>query len=263
MADDKTPPPKAAPSLREMGLEGLRVPFEDRHISFLPKETKAQREEREKDRNAGIRCNVCGNWHHVRAVHLDYVGHAATTNRLLEVDPKWNWEPVAYNEQGQPAFTADGGLWIKLTVLNVTRLGFGHADAKASADKGAREKEVIGDAIRNAAMRFGVALDLWHKGGDLHTPPKDGDDGAGGATGAQTPAPPPKEGGEQQQRQRSPARPGVEAYPQVEFEKQLVGYRAAIEKGKKTAEALIKMIETKHMLTAAQRNTLLAIKPKT
>ena len=85
-----------------------------------------------------------------------------------------------------------------------------------------------------------------------------------GATGAQTPAPPPKEGGEQQQqRQRSPARPGVEAYPQAEFEKQLVGYRAAIEKGKKTAEALIKMIETKHMLTAAQRNTLLAIKPKT
>ena len=28
-------------------------------------------------------------------------------------------------------------------------------------------KEVIGDALRNAAMRFGAALDLWHKG-DLH-----------------------------------------------------------------------------------------------
>jgi hypothetical protein len=26
---------------------------------------------------------------------------------------------------------------------------------------------VIGDALRNAAMRFGVALDLWHKG-ELH-----------------------------------------------------------------------------------------------
>jgi hypothetical protein len=33
-------------------------------------------------------------------------------------------------------------------------------------------KERIGDALRNAAMRFGAALDLWHKG-DLH-----GDDGA-------------------------------------------------------------------------------------
>ena len=33
-------------------------------------------------------------------------------------------------------------------------------------------KEVIGDALRNAAMRFGAALDLWHKG-DLH---KDAED---------------------------------------------------------------------------------------
>jgi hypothetical protein len=28
-------------------------------------------------------------------------------------------------------------------------------------------KEAIGDALRNAGMRFGAALDLWHKG-DLH-----------------------------------------------------------------------------------------------
>ena len=34
-------------------------------------------------------------------------------------------------------------------------------------DAGSREKEVIGDALRNAAMRFGAALDLWHKG-QLH-----------------------------------------------------------------------------------------------
>ena len=31
-------------------------------------------------------------------------------------------------------------------------------------------KERIGDALRNAAMRFGAALDLWHKG-DLHLDP--------------------------------------------------------------------------------------------
>jgi len=30
-------------------------------------------------------------------------------------------------------------------------------------------KELIGDALRNAAMRFGAALDLWHKGGDLYS----------------------------------------------------------------------------------------------
>jgi hypothetical protein len=47
-----------------------------------------------------------------------------------------------------------GNLWIKLTICGVTRLGVGD---------GKNAKEVIGDAIRNAAMRFGVALDLWAK----------------------------------------------------------------------------------------------------
>jgi hypothetical protein len=58
----------------------------------------------------------------------------------------------------------NGGMWIKLTVCGVTRLGYGHPDGKKGGDA---IKEVIGDALRNAAMRFGAALDLWHKG-DLH-----------------------------------------------------------------------------------------------
>jgi len=45
-------------------------------------------------------------------------------------------------------------LWIRLTVLGVTRPGVG---------EGKNPKERIGNAIRNAAMRFGVALDLWAK----------------------------------------------------------------------------------------------------
>jgi hypothetical protein len=65
---------------------------------------------------------------------------------------------------GSPAFDQAGGLWIKLTVCGQTRLGYGHADGKRGGDA---IKEVIGDALRNAAMRFGAALDLWHKG-DLH-----------------------------------------------------------------------------------------------
>ena len=84
---------------------------------------------------------------------LDYVGHAATTDRLLEVDPEWTWEPVAFDENGLPALQGRN-LWIRLTVCGVTRYGVGD---------GASIKECIGDAIRNAAMRFGVALDLWAK----------------------------------------------------------------------------------------------------
>ena len=85
---------------------------------------------------------------------LDYVGHAAVTDRLLTVDPEWSWEPFAVSPEGLPALDRSGNLWIRLTVCGVTRIGVG--DGKSA-------KECIGDAIRNAAMRFGVALDLWAK----------------------------------------------------------------------------------------------------
>lgn len=87
-------------------------------------------------------------------VMLDFVGHAAVTDRLLTVDPTWGWEPLALGPDGLPALDRAGNLWIKLTICGVTRLGVG--DGKSA-------KECIGDAIRNAAMRFGVALDLWSK----------------------------------------------------------------------------------------------------
>ncbi len=56
---------------------------------------------------------------------------------------------------------APGGMWIRLTIGSVTRLGYGDAGTKKGHDA---VKEAIGDALRNAAMRFGVALALWAKG---------------------------------------------------------------------------------------------------
>jgi hypothetical protein len=152
-----------------VGLALLRAPFPDHQVSKLPKETRKQADDRKRDQAAGnwpAKCNVCGGLHHPRAVHLDYVGHAALTDRLLDSDPMWTWEPASLRD-GLPAFDNTGGLWIRLTVCGVTRLGYGHAAEKPQMEPGAREKEVIGDALRNAAMRFGAALDLWHKG-DLH-----------------------------------------------------------------------------------------------
>ena len=146
------------------GLALLRVPFPAHQISKLPKPTKKQTDDLLANRSLGIRCEECGGWHHKDVVHLDYVGHAALTDRLLDCDPEWNWEPVALSPAGIPLIDAEGGMWIKLTVCGVTRLGYGHADGKKG---GNATKEAIGDALRNAAMRFGAALDLWHKG-DLH-----------------------------------------------------------------------------------------------
>lgn len=138
------------------GLALLRKPFPPHQISKLPKP-------KSKDAPKG-KCSECGGWHGLPAVHLDYVGHAALTDRLLDADPMWTWEPLSVSPDGLPVLDKFGGMWIKLTVCGVTRLGYGHAGDKHGGDA---IKEVIGDALRNAAMRFGAALDLWHKG-DLH-----------------------------------------------------------------------------------------------
>lgn len=143
-------------SEQKTGLARLREPFAAHHISKLPKPYK-------KDSPKG-NCKECGGYHGLPAAHLSYVGHAALTDRLLEVDPAWTWEPLAVGADGYPVIDANGGMWIKLTVCGVTRLGYGDAQGKTGGDA---MKERIGDALRNAAMRFGAALELWHKG-ELH-----------------------------------------------------------------------------------------------
>lgn len=146
------------------GLDLMRAPFAAHQISKLPKPTRKQTDEVKADFKKGIRCTICGLWHHPKVVHLDYVGHAALTDRLLDCDPAWNWEPLVFGPNGAPALDENCGMWIRLTVCGQTRLGYGHAEGKRGGDA---IKEVIGDALRNAAMRFGAALELWHKG-DLH-----------------------------------------------------------------------------------------------
>jgi hypothetical protein len=145
-------------------LKKLREPFLPNQISALPKPTKAQTEAVKKNFKEGVRCAVCNGWHHPKVVHLDYVGHAAITDRLLDVDPLWSWSFAAVDSLGMPIIDGDGGMWINLTICGVTRMGYGDSQGKIG---GNAMKERIGDALRNAAMRFGCALDLWHKG-DLH-----------------------------------------------------------------------------------------------
>ena len=123
-------------------LAKLRVPFPPEQIGKLPK----------------------------GGATLDFVGHGFLTALLLDVDPMWNWEPLAFDDRGLPLVDEHGGLWIKLTVCGVTRLGYGDAGGRKGPNA---IKEAIGDALRNAGMRFGAALDLWSKGDPdaPHIPP--------------------------------------------------------------------------------------------
>lgn len=93
---------------------------------------------------------------------LPFVGHARITQWLLEVDPLWSIEPVAFDEAGLPARTKHGnmvqaGFW--MTVCGHRRYCVGSVEERKQ-DIG---KELISDGIRNGAMRHGFGLELWSK----------------------------------------------------------------------------------------------------
>lgn len=147
-------------------LTKLREPFAPANIAHLPKVwCKNCRDASTKvcDRHRQRKCPNCNN--NITEAHadLDYVGHAEVTSRLLEVDPLWTWEPLALDDRGLPLFDEYKGLWMRLTICGVSRIGYGTAAWPKYKDPGDIVKEIIGDAIRNAAQRFGVALDLWAK----------------------------------------------------------------------------------------------------
>lgn len=94
-------------------------------------------------------------------INLAYVSHADITKILIEVDPAWSWQPIEW-VNGRPAINVENGtatMWGTLTLLGKPMLGVG----SVRADKQDLDKELVGDFLRNAAMRFGIALSLWSK----------------------------------------------------------------------------------------------------
>ncbi|MEU1078594.1 hypothetical protein ABZ404_39045 [Streptomyces sp. NPDC005878] len=143
---------------QKAALARLREPFPPEAIGYRPKVTCrkcASPEQGECPMHVSVSCPKCLEWVSESHICLAYVGHADITERLLEVDPAWDWKPLGHDEHGLPQFDRTGGLWIKLIVCGVTRNGYG------DGDEGSSPKAVIGNAIRNAAMRFGMALELW------------------------------------------------------------------------------------------------------
>ena len=143
---------------------------------------------------------------------LDFVGHADVRARLCEADPEWTWAPFDFPGTGS-LILSDGhpvGLWITLTVGGVPKPGYG------SVDKGKPEamKELIGDALRNAGLSFGIAWKLWAKGERTSS---EGEGGQSGAAGEAIDAAPHRNGNGSQQGQVSrPAAGRQEAAAQDE-----------------------------------------------
>ncbi|MFI7644264.1 hypothetical protein [Nonomuraea sp. NPDC049400] len=147
----------------------LRRPFEEAQIGLLPRVTcpdcSDKRKKCENKSHIRKRCPECNATVSPKHIHIDFVGHANVTKRLLEVDPLWTWEPFALDENGLPQVDTDNfgnpvGMWIRLTVCGHTRPGYG----SVPSNQHDAIKVLIGDAIRNAAQRFGVALEQWITG---------------------------------------------------------------------------------------------------
>lgn len=168
-------------ALRAAAIARLREPF-------LPHEVGKKPQPYQKDAPKSW-CNVCSQKHGMPALHLDYVGHAHVTDRLLEVDPDYEFGPLAHDkDSGEPVVDRDRngnpiGMWCKLTILGMTKVEYAEGDGG---------KELMSDGIRRCAMRFGCGLDHWKREASRRD---DRDDGGGeqrdrGPDGASTAAAP-------------------------------------------------------------------------
>jgi hypothetical protein len=170
----------------------LREDFAPELVGKLPRVTCSRCSHKDnrtgtcEDHPEKVKCGECKSWISPKHTHLDFVGHADVTDRLLDADPHWAWEPKARDidpsalaaalatgnpeivqmvyDNAPPKYELDDkgnpvGFWIRLTVGGDTRLGYG----SVPSNQRDAVKVLIGDALRNAAMRFGVALHLWSK----------------------------------------------------------------------------------------------------
>lgn len=80
---------------------------------------------------------------------IDTINHAVVTDRLINVTDDWTYSI-------DETFEHKGQFWIRgtLTIGGVSRPEYG---------EGADPKKALSDFLKRAAMRFGVALELWAK----------------------------------------------------------------------------------------------------
>lgn len=192
----------------ERRLALLSKDFPASQVEKLPKPLKGGRDQPRFQCRPGTQASAdgyhCGGYHS-RAIHLDYIGHATITERLNEVDPFWTIDfMVKQPDTGQPQVDADG-TWFVMTVLGVSRPCIGDAGGKGLTANG--RKELMGDAIRNGAMRFGVGTYLWSKSEEAERRKLGEAEATQGTAPADPPAP-------QQAPQQAPAeRPAPQSSP--------------------------------------------------
>lgn len=136
-------------------------------VAYLPRVTCKECSDKRCQRHERRKCEGCGAFISTAHIHLDYVGHADVRRTLTEIDPAWTWEPLALDGDGLPFVKVRSGtatLWGRLTLGGKAQLCAGTCEDR----KADRDKELIGDLIRNGAMAHNVYGSLWSKA-ERHT----------------------------------------------------------------------------------------------
>ena len=114
----------------------------------------------------------------------DYISHGLVTDRLLSVDPSYVFEPLR-DDRGFPIVVTEGlqrgdtvGVWARLVVLGAEVTEF---------CSGSNLLDAYSRCLCRAAMRRGVALDLWIN--DDGSNRSAGEASVGDATGGALPSP--------------------------------------------------------------------------
>lgn len=148
--------------------EALRKPFHASQIGHKPqpwcRACSQNKQQKHCENHRVISCKICRQRVTEAHLDLDFVGHAAVTLRLLEVDPHWAMVFVPhklYDDLGLPN-PGQAGAWIVLRVLGKPQYGIGETEG-TQLEGGNAIKALVSDCIKNASMRFGVAIETWSK----------------------------------------------------------------------------------------------------
>jgi hypothetical protein len=135
---------------RDLRFKALREPFD--HVQKVKKEWVNRKGEH-------------------KSITLDYISHAVVTDRLLQVDPEYTFTPLLDND-GRPIVVLDGlapgdviGVWGRLEILGTSVVEF---------CGGTNLLDAYSRCLCRAAMRRGVALDLWIRDDEFKETRKEG-----------------------------------------------------------------------------------------
>jgi hypothetical protein len=120
-----------------------------------------------------------------KGTNLDYISHATVTRRLLEVDPNYTLKVAENPLTGEQRIIHDPltgiptTMCVELTIHGTTFQGYGsytpsmkQVDLNAMIENGEKwsyqrdpdaYKKMFSDGLSTAAMRAGIALQLWDK----------------------------------------------------------------------------------------------------